>query len=560
MIFSSTVSIGKYGAFQANHILGRPYHLTFEILERSESSDAKALRIVSAAELYESILDSEVPACSQGVEIGAVIEDNDGVQYDVVDTNGKVVMRTNRETVDDSNSQKLTTEDIELLKKQETGSGRSLVVKILESHSALDKKTAFALAKYTLRKTKKYMRRFTVLPLDVPLLANWLLEEKEPNKIMEMREETLALIGSWSNVHYKSEDQSGLSQPNSRIRSNGGRWLVVDETGGFLVAAIAERIGILHPTEINRCPDPSTSHDKGPNYSLNDSTVNTDRLPVSKALNSREHTSPMSSKSNTITVIHANSQPNLSLLKYFDFDSTNPSSSHPLYTRLKTLSWLQLLSPKEDTGYAEPEVVSDDVLQSWKGGKRGNYYRKRRRWERVKSVIDETRNGGFDGLVIASVMIPTTILQHTVPLLRGGAQVVVYSPNIEPLVHLADYYSTTRRTAFMSNPLKADELPNSDFPLNPALLLVPTIQTARCRKWQVLPGRTHPSMTSRGGAEGYVFTATRVLPIEGKVKARGNFKRRKVGGDGSAPLVETQDHDSEEVDIPIDASLDEAML
>ena len=37
-------------------------------------------------------------------------------------------------------------------------------------------------------------------------------------------------------------------------------------------------------------------------------------------------------------------------------------------------------------------------------------------------------------------------------------------------------------------------------------------------------------MTSKGGAEGYLFTATRVLPAEGKVEARGRFsKKRKVG-------------------------------
>ncbi|CBY01133.1 predicted protein [Plenodomus lingam JN3] len=71
---------------------------------------------------------------------------------------------------------------------------------------------------------------------------------------------------------------------------------------------------------------------------------------------------------------------------------------------------------------------------------------------------------------------------------------------------------------------------DEDFPLNPTLLLAPTLQTARARHWQVLPSRTHPLMTSRGGAEGYVFSATRVLPVEGRVEARGQHgkKKRKV--------------------------------
>jgi tRNA (adenine-N(1)-)-methyltransferase non-catalytic subunit len=75
------------------------------------------------------------------------------------------------------------------------------------------------------------------------------------------------------------------------------------------------------------------------------------------------------------------------------------------------------------------------------------------------------------------------------------------------------------------------EAADPEFPVNPTLLLAPMLQTARARSWQVLPGRTHPLMTSRGGAEGFLFTATRVLPVEGKVEARGRFragKKRKM--------------------------------
>ena len=36
-------------------------------------------------------------------------------------------------------------------------------------------------------------------------------------------------------------------------------------------------------------------------------------------------------------------------------------------------------------------------------------------------------------------------------------------------------------------------------------------------------------MTGRGGAEGYLFTATRVVPAEGRVEARGKFVRKKGG-------------------------------
>lgn len=104
---------------------------------------------------------------------------------------------------------------------------------------------------------------------------------------------------------------------------------------------------------------------------------------------------------------------------------------------------------------------------------------------------------------------------------------VVYSPHIEPLVELADLYSTARRTAYVSMDEDERKVPSEDFPVDPTLLLVPMVQSARARRWQVLPGRTHPLMIGKGGAEGYVFVATRVVPAEGKVSARGRAPRRK---------------------------------
>lgn len=554
LICTSTISIGKYGSFQANHVLGRPYHLTFEILDKTDEQTRSSLRIIPAGELYADIFEEESETLAGG-EDGRVINEKDGVEYEVVAENGNVLMRTNRQTVDDPGSQIMSQDEIEALKREGTGSGKDLITKILESHSALDQKTAFALAKYTLRKTKKYMRRFTVLPVDVPLLTHWLMTEKEPMKIMELREEMLSLVGSWSNVHYGGSN-AVYSREDGTGQVAGGRWLTVDETGGLIVASLAEKMGILYPQELDQRSE-SVSNGNG-NFEDGDTDIangtTEDQNPGGHQNAPTKRPKPthqnlaMSAQTNTLTVIHANSQPNLSLLKYFLFDSTNPSSTHPLNSHLKTVSWLQILSPSDDAGYAEPEVVRDDTLKTYKSGKRGNYYRKRRRWERIKSVVDETRAGGYDGLIVASFMNLTTILHHATPLLRGGAQIVVYSPNIEPLTELADCYSTARRTAFLNHPT---EVPDDDFPLNPTLLLAPAIQTARCREWQVLPGRTHPLMTGRGGAEGYIFTATRVLPAEGKVEARGRFKRRKAGdggkGDETGSKQESVDSNPEQM-------------
>jgi tRNA (adenine-N(1)-)-methyltransferase non-catalytic subunit len=347
-----------------------------------------------------------------------------------------------------------------------------------------------------------------------------MVEEKDASKILEIREEMLALAGSWSNVHYAAESLPGAA---------GGRWLVVDETGGLLVAAMAERMGILYP-EDDICTQTETSN------------IDEEEFHAAGHKHMDNFTHPFAS-SNTLTLLHTNAQPNLSLLQYFHYTPNAPSSSsfhtHPLASHLLPLSWLQLISPHLDSTYSSlPPIYTLEETREMKSGKRGTYYRKLRRYNRTKHIVDSTLAGKFDGLAIASSMSPESILRHTIPLVRGGAPIVIYSPTIEPLVQLSDFYSTSRRTAFIQSPpasfsvLKSDEekarwAGDEDFPLNPTLVLNASVQTARVREWQVLPGRTHPLMTGRGGAEGYLFTGVRVRPAEGRVEARGKFVRKK---------------------------------
>lgn len=482
-------------------------------------------------ELYADVENEQAMTPAEG-EAESKIKEAGGVEYDVVGQNGEVVMRTNRRIIDDPKSQIMSMDEIEAM-KAEGISGKDMVAKILECHSALDQKTAFALAKYTLRKRKKYLKRFTVLPLDVFTLAQWIFHDKEASKIMDLRAEILALIGSWSNIHHTPSTPRVTETPASSI-AGGGRWLVVDETAGLLTAYMAEKMGLLSYPMRNAMEaeeqdfERSSHHEALVDGDLVDGDQNVQDPSETTKLAPSNAKYPPPASTNTIHVIHSASQPNLSLLHYFHFDPYNPVPNHPLNTHLKLLSWLQLLEPSEDAGYTEPEILSHEDLQSMKSGKRSNYFRKRRRWERIKATVDETRAGGFDGLVIATVMQLSTILQHLVPLLRGGAQVVIYAPTIEPLSELADMYSTARRTAFLSDPPNVADMPTDDFPVDPTLLLAPTIQTARAKSWQVLPERTHPLMTGRGGSEGFIFTATRVLPAEGKIAARGKHKRRKV--------------------------------
>jgi tRNA (adenine-N(1)-)-methyltransferase non-catalytic subunit len=586
LISCRTINLGKFGTFNTNLILGRPYYLTYELLDKDDGKSKTELRVVPASELHAEALGSDhAPNADTGDDSA---EGSAG--FDIVGEDGQVIMRNNRMTVDDASRQALSMAEIEELKKAGTGSGKEIIAKIMASHNAIDEKTSFSLAKYTLRKSKKYMKRFTALPMDVGLLTEYVLE-KEAYKIMELREDLLGLINSWANVH-SGETNQIITGEDGVSQIGGGRWLVVDDTGGLLTASLAEKMGILYPDDENNESDSDSEEDAAaPGEAANGTATaldapqskdedtampdaDTETATTSNPTNAtdpsttaapsdppprprkppRPHVPQMSAQTNTLTVLHPNNQPNLSYLKYFGYDYGAPTVSHPLYKHLKSLSWLSLLHPEDDPSYDEPEVIADDVLATMKSTKRGTYYKKRRRWERVKSVVDETRRGGFDGLVVATAMDVKTVLKELVPLVRGGGRVVVYNPNVEPLVELCDYYSKERRAAYIAREFGPAPQTNGhrtkseddtetngstteggneddDFPLNPTLLLAPSLQTARARQWQVLPGRTHPMMTSRGGAEGYLFTATRVLPIEGRVEARGHHgkKKRKVG-------------------------------
>lgn len=658
---NTTISLGKYGSFPSNLIINRPFHLTYELLDKQENENFSRLRVIPSDELYADVFNDETQAAAAAVaaakgetgegDVSADGVDGDlslegadagdsgpgGIEYTLVDMESQaVIARSNQVSIDSDARQALSNEEIEALKKEGTGAGRDLIAKLLLSHAALDQKTQFSLAKYKLLKTKKYIRRFTVLPLDVYTLGNWLLDDKDVgSKIMELRDEMVALLGCWANVHYGGNDRfleaprpplsiaeadaaaatettQGTVDENSEATMSeateatqlepattttpataegetlpqpvqpadlaaqlgGGRWLVVDDTGGLLIAAMAERMGVLYNSrdgeavkatkeddeeveeEETEAPAETQAGAKDTQETQpaasTDADANTDATePPAKKLRAyrkqaRDDFHVSFSLNNTMTMLHANTQANLTYLKYFGFDYADPNHPpHPLNDHLLCLSWLQLLEPESDTVYAQaPPIQSDEVVSSWKPARRGNYHRKRRRWARTRHIVDSTRAGGFEGLVMATSMDLASTLRHALPLLASGAPVAIYSPNLEPLTQLADCFSIARRTVWSGPDPPAEivgktveELEHwagsEEFPVNPMSLLGVTVQTSRVRKWQVLPGRTHPLMTQRGGSEGYIFTGWKAKPAEGRVTARGKFKKRKLNpGEG----------------------------
>lgn len=550
-IYTSLINLGKYGSFHSNQIIGRPYYLTFEILDRTEQQAGRDLRVVKASEVHAETLLEEAEPESIDTETASTPNAGQFDEYGLLATNDK----SNVNIIDHPENQKLTYEEIEMLKSTGTSNPKELISKIMANHSQLDQKTAFSLAKYTIRKQKKYMKRFTVLPVDVVNLVTYMMEEKDFTKIMEIRNEILGLMDSWANVHAAPES-SDSEHPSCR-------YLVVDDTGGLIVASIAERMGLLH--HVQPTSPQVVESAQAPALDLQDKSEEHETVPSGPQPRRPRYDHALAT-SNTITVVHANQQPNLALLRYFNFDQTQtPSihdpSPHPLHTHLQTLTWLQLLEPEADSTYAnEPQFRTQEELSTMKPNHRSNYYRKRRRWQRTKQTVDTMRGGEYDGLIIATYMDPVSVLKRLVPLLKGGAQVVVYSAHVEPLTQICDIYSTSRRAAYLQlrhrpqvigseaetvvqraddeeHSLVTDRemyndvevLDDARFPLDPTLLLTPAIHRSYARPWQVLPGRTHPLMTGKGGAEGgYVLVSTKVIPLQGiAVQARGKPARSK---------------------------------
>jgi tRNA (adenine-N(1)-)-methyltransferase non-catalytic subunit len=578
MSITSTISLGKYGSFPSNLIIHRPFYLTYELHDKLDGESSSRLRVVPASELHVDVLaeESSPSRLTPAEENDQSISATDRVEYSLVDQeSGAVVARSTREILD-ADAQTLTYEEIEELKKDGSAAGREIITKLLLSHTALDQKTSYSLAKYKLLKTKKYIRRFQVLPLDVPLFGRWMLEEKDASRVLDMTEEMLALVGCLANVHYGGEDvflhqgmatgeeadQELLEALDEGPQTLGGRWLVVDDTGGLLVAAMAERMGILYPEEQQEAEEDKqqldntgesrsdeTPREQEGNGSQDGSTMATETTSTPGRNRRPRHPTQSDfwvpySQTNTITLVHAASQPKLSFLTYYGFDITDPNHApHPLVNHLLTLTWLQLINPSADTSYSTaPLTATPAELASWKPNRRGNYHRKRRRYTRTRHAVDSARAGNFAGFVCATTMEPISMLRRVLPLLAGGAPVAIYSASIEPLTELADCFSVGRRAAWASEADRpaalegrtTDEIDrwegSAEFPINPTLLLGVSIQTSRARKWQVLPGRTHPVMTAKGGADGYVFTGWRARPLEGPVAARGKFnKKRKVG-------------------------------
>lgn len=402
---NQTISIGKFGSFQVNDILGLPYGYTFEILED------KRLRIIQ-----------------EGV---------DDHTY-VVGAKGRLLEpeETNQNLIDTSESQTLSMAEIEEMKKLKTLTGQDIIDNVIKGHNEFHKKTAFSKEKYLRRKEQKYLRRFTPQPMCSSLLLDFYLE-KDYKKVLDMSQEMLALTLSMANVR------------------PGGKYLIVDETTGVLTAALMERMA----------------------------------------------------GQGLIVVAHENEHPNLDALKYLSMPTELQEGM------VKSINWLQFFEPESEE---EVKEKSADQIATMKPRNRGAYFRKRNRWLELQHINGLVASKGFDGLIVASTLHPTSIVDRCLHAIGGSRPVVVYSEYKEVVTEV------------------------SQFMLKDLRILAPAIWESRVRKYQTILGRMHPSMTSRGGG-GYIVSGTRVFPNDevNATQVKNRKRKREEGDKDKEKSVET---------------------
>ncbi|RUS19839.1 Gcd10p family-domain-containing protein [Endogone sp. FLAS-F59071] len=390
----SLVSLGKFGSFQADDLVGQTFGHSYEIYGKNQ------VRVTSNWALEE-------------------VEETDA---------------NNREIFDNSSTQKLSFFDIEKLKEEGLKGeleGKDIIQKMVESHATFGKKTEFSKAKYIQRKQKN-----------------------------NMRIDTLSQMLSFGNVH-----------ANSKV-------LVVDDTQGLVISAVAERMGGF----------------------------------------------------GTILGVHDSDNHNYDILRYMNF------SKHVLDS-VMTLPWSKVVNNTEQENF---DYKSEEELNAMKDMDRNGYYRRKKGYEKLQAAKQSLRDGKFDGLIVASQYTAVSILETLLPYVGGSRPIVIYSihKEVKDMTHL--YFSFVRRMRMDAQVSRlfepsnygelAETISGSYFTLD--------LLTALLRHHSphtVLPGRTHPEMTTTGGA-GYILTATRVIdfPTQAAMGSRKNRAELDAENGGSS--------------------------
>ncbi|KAH3684306.1 hypothetical protein WICPIJ_004725 [Wickerhamomyces pijperi] len=358
-----SINLGKFGIFDIDEIIGYPYGQTFEVLDNHK------VRAIGAT-IYDTIDpagDNEQEEGAEEAEATPAPESANATPIpetlsEKIDYLKKLDVQSssdNRNIVDIGTAQSLSMEDIEELKKTASGAnvGEAIIDKLIKSHETFHQKTKQSQEKYLRRKQQKFLRRFTVEYVSSSNLLQYFIE-KDASKVLDMSLQSMGMLLTLGNI-----------QP-------GGRYLVVDETGGLIVAAMLERM-----------------QGRG-----------------------------------EIMVLHENEHPNHSVLTHTDYPQAM------LDRMVKSINILQFFEPEEER--VQFQEYTPEQLKELKSNKRTHYYRRKQNAEQINAVIDNAVSGNFHAAILATTLHLNTFLPKLIPSLGGSRPIVAYSQFKEPLVSL----------------------------------------------------------------------------------------------------------------------------
>lgn len=200
----------------------------------------------------------------------------------------------------------------------------------------------------------------------------------------------------------------------------------------------------------------------------------------------------------TITLIHENDNPSIHLLnktRYANEIATSPTSM------VQCINVLQFLYPEQERPVIKE--LTDEEYSKLSDAMKVHYQRKVKRTEIVNSVIDRVLQNDFESLIYASTLNSATFVPKILPRLRGSSPLIIYNQFKEMLIELNHMFLRQKN------------------------ILLPNIHHTVVRKYQTIPGRIHPLMTSRSDG-GFILTGIKVFPIENVVAVGRGSKKRKI--------------------------------
>lgn len=445
----------------------------------------------------------------------------------------------NRNLVDDNTSQKLSADCVQSLKSETAASGSSIVAALISNSSTFDSKTAFSQAKYIKRKQLKHQVRCRIVRVTPATMCS-AMHIKDAKKICNLREDTLGQILSNANICagqrvlvFDTGVQGIITASVTRRMAGYGSVLSLHDGEQASYLDVVHRMNFsvmekqclkwIHIGEVFGDYDEKAKQAE----SLRDE--NTGEVVDFEIKGRGEIAWPAPLQSHTRTYLEDDAKTEKKIVEFMT--KRNQRFARKL-TRQSVLELRDLMDGCRniEENYDASSMTSEMATNA----------------EPDRSANGDSRSDGnesnekrqCDSLIIATKYDPTPTLLRMLPYLAPSCPFVVYHEFLEPLLEtfrtLQNYHVPGKQTTSEGDDGKDAATANVKTPMmlrrNIAVNL--RLTDTWFREYQVLDGRTHPTMTmSQNG--GYILMGTKLCPKTGTNELDDETMkeiRAKIGG------------------------------